>query len=61
MIVVLMGVSGSAKSTVGAALAARLHWPMIDVDVDATVDAQVRAIVEALRGGMASAVATEAP
>src|SRR6478735_584745 len=32
MIVVLMGVSGSGKSTVGAALAAALGWPLIDAD-----------------------------
>jgi gluconokinase len=32
VIVVLMGVSGSGKSTVGAALAASLGWPLIDAD-----------------------------
>lgn len=32
MIVVLMGVSGSGKSTVGAALATTLGWPLIDAD-----------------------------
>jgi gluconokinase len=32
MIVVLMGVSGCGKSTVGAALAAALGWPMLDAD-----------------------------
>lgn len=32
MIVVLMGVSGSGKSTVGAALAAALGWPLVDAD-----------------------------
>jgi len=32
MIVVLMGVSGSGKSTVGAALAATLGWRWIDAD-----------------------------
>ena len=32
MIVVVMGVSGSGKSTVGAALAATLGWPLIDAD-----------------------------
>lgn len=32
MIVVLMGVSGSGKSTVGAALATALGWPLIDAD-----------------------------
>lgn len=32
MIVVLMGVSGSGKSTVGGALASALGWPLIDAD-----------------------------
>ena len=32
MIVVVMGVSGSGKSTVGAALAARLGWPFVEAD-----------------------------
>ena len=32
MIVVLMGVSGSGKSTIGAALAAALGWTLIDAD-----------------------------
>lgn len=32
MIVVQMGVSGSGKSTTGAALAAALGWPFIDAD-----------------------------
>jgi gluconokinase len=32
MIVVVMGVSGSGKSTVGAALAAALGWPLLDAD-----------------------------
>jgi gluconokinase len=32
VIVVLMGVSGSGKSTVGVALASRLRWPFIDAD-----------------------------
>jgi gluconokinase len=32
MIVVLMGVSGSGKSTTGAALAAALGWRLIDAD-----------------------------
>lgn len=32
MIVIVMGVSGSGKSTVGAALAAALGWPMLDAD-----------------------------
>jgi carbohydrate kinase (thermoresistant glucokinase family) len=32
MIVVMMGVSGCGKSTVGAALAAALGWPFIEAD-----------------------------
>jgi gluconokinase len=32
MIVVLMGVSGCGKSTVGAALAHALGWPLVDAD-----------------------------
>jgi gluconokinase len=32
MIVVLMGVSGSGKTTVGALLAAKLHWQFADAD-----------------------------
>jgi gluconokinase len=32
MIAVLMGVSGSGKSTVGAALATALGWPLLDAD-----------------------------
>ena len=31
-VVVIMGVSGSGKSTVGAMLASRLHWPFEDGD-----------------------------
>jgi gluconokinase len=33
MIVVLTGVSGSGKSTIGSLLAGRLHWPFEDGDV----------------------------
>jgi len=32
VIVVVMGVSGSGKTTVGSALAARLGWPFLDAD-----------------------------
>jgi gluconokinase len=32
MIVVLMGVAGSGKTTIGTALAARLHWTFADAD-----------------------------
>jgi gluconokinase len=31
-VLLLMGVSGSGKSTVGALLAGRLHWPYADAD-----------------------------
>ena len=33
MTVLLMGVSGSGKSTVGPALAAELNWPFLDADI----------------------------
>jgi gluconokinase len=33
MIVLVGGVSGSGKTTVGALLAERLHWPFMDADV----------------------------
>ena len=32
MVIVLMGVSGAGKSTVGRALAERLRWPFLDAD-----------------------------
>src|SRR5258708_12471835 len=32
MIVLVGGVAGSGKTTVGAALAGRLHWPFADAD-----------------------------
>ena len=32
MIVVVMGVSGAGKSTIGSLLAARLGWPLLDAD-----------------------------
>ena len=32
MIAVLMGPAGSGKSTIGRALAERLHWPFVDAD-----------------------------
>jgi gluconokinase len=47
MIVVLMGVSGSGKSTVGAALAAKLGWPLVDAD-----DLHPAANVEKMRNGI---------
>ena len=47
MIVVLMGVSGSGKSTVGVALASRLGWPFIDAD-----DLHPAANVDKMRAGI---------
>jgi gluconokinase len=47
MIVVLMGVSGSGKSTVGAALASALGWPLIEAD-----DLHPAANVEKMRAGI---------
>ena len=47
MIVVLMGVSGCGKSTVGTALAARLGWPLVDAD-----DLHPPANVEKMRAGI---------
>ncbi len=32
MIILLMGVTGAGKTTVGQALAGRLHWPFADAD-----------------------------
>jgi gluconokinase len=47
MIVVLMGVSGSGKTTIGAALAAALGWPFIEGD-----DLHPPANVEKMRAGI---------
>ena len=46
MIVVLMGVSGTGKTTVGRLLAQRLGWPFLDAD-----DYHPPANVEKMRGG----------
>jgi len=46
MIVVLMGVSGSGKSTVGKILADQLGWTFVEAD-----DYHPRANVEKMRGG----------
>jgi gluconokinase len=46
MVVVLMGVSGSGKTTVGQILAKRLGWPFLDAD-----DFHPAANVEKMRGG----------
>ena len=48
MIVVLMGVSGSGKTTVGRALSAQLGWQFIDAD-----DYHPAANVEKMRSGTA--------
>jgi gluconokinase len=47
MVVVLMGVSGSGKTTVGKALARELGWPFLDAD-----DLHPAANVEKLRRGI---------
>src|SRR4051812_40390186 len=47
MIVILMGVTGAGKTTVGEALAARLHWSFVDADSYHTV-----ASVEKMRAGI---------
>jgi gluconokinase len=47
MVVVVMGVSGSGKTTVGRALAARLGWPFEDAD-----DLHPAANVEKMRHGI---------
>ena len=48
MIVVVMGVSGSGKSTIGALLAARLGWEFLDAD-----EFHPRANVEKMAAGIA--------
>jgi gluconokinase len=47
MVVVVMGVSGSGKTTVGEALAARLGWPFADAD-----DLHPAANVDKMRHGI---------
>jgi gluconokinase len=47
MVVVLMGVTGSGKTTVGKALAQELGWPFLDAD-----DLHPAANVEKLRAGI---------
>src|SRR4051812_39079291 len=47
MVVVVMGVSGSGKSTVGTALARRLGWEFLDAD-----DLHPPANVAKMRGGV---------
>jgi gluconokinase len=48
MIVVLMGVAGSGKTTIGRLLAEELGWDFFDAD-----DLQPQANVERMRGGVA--------
>jgi gluconokinase len=55
-LVVVMGVSGCGKSTVGAALAARLHATFLDAD-----DFHPSANVERMRAGVALTDAERAP
>jgi gluconokinase len=47
MIVIVAGVSGSGKTTVGALLAGRLHWPFADAD-----DFHPAANIEKMRAGI---------
>lgn len=47
MIVVLMGVSGTGKTTVGKLLAQRLNWPLLDAD-----DFHPPANIEKMRSGI---------
>lgn len=56
MIVVLMGVSGSGKTTVGRLLAARLGWPFIDGD-----DLHPAENLEKMRRGIALTERDRAP
>jgi gluconokinase len=46
VVVILMGVAGSGKTTVGRALAAALHWPYVDAD-----DYHARENIEKMRRG----------
>ena len=46
MVIVVMGVSGSGKTTIGRALAERLRWPFADAD-----DWHPAANIEKMRGG----------
>ena len=46
MVIVLMGVSGSGKTTIGKALAAELGWAFVEGD-----DFHPAANVEKMRGG----------
>src|SRR5579884_1235439 len=56
MIVVVMGVSGAGKTTVGRALAAALGWPFVDAD-----DLHPAANVEKMRRGQPLDDADRAP
>ena len=47
MILIVAGVSGSGKTTVGAMLAGRLHWPFADAD-----DFHPAANIEKMRSGI---------
>jgi gluconokinase len=56
MVIVVMGVSGSGKSTVGAQLALQLGWGFADAD-----DYHAAASVEKMRNGVPLADADRAP
>jgi len=49
MVIVVMGVSGSGKTAVGEALAARVGWAFADAD-----DFHPAANVEKMRGGVSA-------
>ncbi|MFL6712390.1 MAG: gluconokinase [Sulfurifustis sp.] len=55
-IVIVMGLAGAGKSTVGAALARALRWPFIDAD-----DLHPAGNVEKMRRGIALTEADRAP
>jgi gluconokinase len=56
LVVILMGVSGSGKTTVGRALAAALQWPYVDAD-----DFHSRENIAKMRSGQALTDADRAP
>ena len=56
MVIIVMGVSGAGKTTVGSLLAAELHWDFADAD-----DFHSRANVEKMRAGVPLTDADRAP
>ncbi len=55
-ILVVMGVSGSGKTTIGVLIAARLGWPFVDGD-----DLQPKANIDKMRSGVPLTDADRAP